>query len=212
MLQVLKFTFNPFQENTYVLFTTDGQCAIIDPGCYDKREEEILKKTIEEKGLKPTLLLNTHCHIDHVLGNDFVHRTYGLDPVIHPQEEMVLAAVPRMAEMYGLNYTQSPKPTFFEGEEIVLGEEKLKILFVPGHSPGHVAFYSEEYKMLISGDVLFKQSIGRTDLPGGNMDVLMNSIAEELLHLPAETMVHAGHMEDTTIGEEKKFNPFLRGM
>jgi glyoxylase-like metal-dependent hydrolase (beta-lactamase superfamily II) len=212
MLQVLKFTFNPFQENTYVLFTKDGQCAIIDPGCYDKREEEILKKTIEEKGLNPTLLLNTHCHIDHVFGNDFIHRTYGLDPMIHPQEEIVLAEVPRVAEMYGLKYTPSPEPSFFEGEEIVLGEEKLKILFVPGHSPGHVAFYSKEHKILLAGDVLFKQSIGRTDLPGGNMDVLMKSIAEELLHLPSETMVYAGHMEDTTIGEEKKLNPFLRGM
>jgi len=212
MLQVLKFTFNPFQENTYLLFTIDGQCAIIDPGCYDQREEEILKKTIEDRGLNPTLLLNTHCHIDHVFGNDFVHRAYGLEPMIHPQEEIVLASVPRVAEMYGLNYTPSPKPKFYQGGEISLGAEKLKILFAPGHSPGHVAFYSKTAGILLSGDVLFKQSIGRTDLPGGNMDQLMKSISEELMLLPDETKVYAGHMEDTTIGEEKKLNPFLRSM
>ncbi|MCZ4408552.1 MBL fold metallo-hydrolase [Cryomorphaceae bacterium 1068] len=212
MLQVLKFTFNPFQENTYLLFTSDGECAIIDPGCYDKREEDLLKKTIEEEGLNPTLLLNTHCHIDHVFGNEFVHRTYGLDPMIHKKEEMVLASVSRVAEMYGLNYTPSPKPKFIEGNEIVLGEERLKILFVPGHSPGHIAFYSKVHTLLLSGDVLFKQSIGRTDLPGGSMDVLMQSIAEKLLPLPEETKVYAGHMEDTTIGEEKRLNPFLRGI
>jgi glyoxylase-like metal-dependent hydrolase (beta-lactamase superfamily II) len=212
MLQVLKFTFNPFQENTYLLFTKTGDCAIIDPGCYDKREEDLLHQTIEEKGLNPVLLLNTHCHIDHVFGNEFVHKTYGLDPVIHHKEEIVLASVPRVAEMYGLNYTPSPKPKFYDGEEIILGEERLNILFVPGHSPGHVAFYSKKHELLLSGDVLFKQSIGRTDLPGGSMNILMQSIAEKLLPLPEETKVYAGHMEDTTIGEEKRFNPFLRGL
>jgi glyoxylase-like metal-dependent hydrolase (beta-lactamase superfamily II) len=212
MLQVHKFTFGPFQENTYLLVAKDGQCAIIDPGCYEKSEEDILRKTIEEKGLNPTILLNTHCHIDHVFGNEFVHRTYGLEPIIHPKEEIVLAAVPRVADMYGLNYTPSPRPKFFEGEEIALGDEKLKILFVPGHSPGHVAFYSKAHHILLSGDVLFKQSIGRTDLPGGNMEVLMRSIEEELLPLPEETKVYAGHMEDTSIGEEKRLNPFLREM
>lgn len=211
MLQVHKFTFSPFQENTYLLWNQNRECAIIDPGCYEKSEEDTLRNTIEDKGLKPVLLLNTHCHIDHVFGNEFVHRTYGLDPVIHEKEEMVLAAVPRVAEMYGLSYTPSPKPTFYDGDEITLGEETLKLLFVPGHSPGHVAFYSRENNLLISGDVIFKQSIGRTDLPGGNMEVLMRSIEEELLPLPEETKVYAGHMEDTTIGEEKKFNPFLRG-
>jgi hydroxyacylglutathione hydrolase len=132
--------------------------------------------------------------------------------MIHPKEEIVLASVPRVAEMYGLNYTTSPHPLFFEGEEISLGDEKLKILFVPGHSPGHVAFYSEAHHILLSGDVLFEQSIGRTDLPGGSMDLLMRSIGEELLPLPEETKVYAGHMEDTTIGKEKRLNPFLRGM
>jgi glyoxylase-like metal-dependent hydrolase (beta-lactamase superfamily II) len=212
MLEVFKFTFNPFQENTYLLSTENGDCAIIDPGCYDNREEEILKKAIEEKGLKPKLLLNTHCHIDHVFGNEFIHRTYGLKPMIHPQEEIVLDSVPRVAEMYGLNYSPSPKAEFYDSEEIKLGEELLKILFVPGHSPGHVAFYSENNKTLISGDVLFRQSIGRTDLPGGNMDRLMRSIANEIIVLPDDTAVYAGHMEDTSIGEEKSSNPFLRGL
>jgi len=212
MLEVVKFTFNPFQENTYLLIAENGDCAIIDPGCYERREEEILKQTIEEKGLTPTLLLNTHCHIDHVFGNDFIHRTFGLKPKIHPQEEIVLEAVSRVAEMYGLNYAKSPSPEFYKNEEIALGGEHLKIMFVPGHSPGHVAFHSESSKILISGDVLFKRSIGRTDLPGGNMEELMRSIKEEIMSLPDDTKVYAGHMEDTTIGEEKKFNPFLQGL
>jgi len=212
MLQVHKFTFSPFQENTYLLWAENKDCAIIDPGCYEKNEENLLQKTIQEKDLNPKLLLNTHCHLDHVFGNQFVHRTYGLDPLIHPLEEIVLTSVPRAANMYGLNYTPSPKPKFYEDKEISLGGEKLKILFVPGHSPGHVAFYNKANGILLSGDVLFKQSIGRTDLPGGNMDQLMKSISEELMPLPDETKVYAGHMEDTSIGEEKRFNPFLRGM
>lgn len=211
MLHVHKFTFNPFQENTYILAADNGDCAIIDPGCYERSEEEILQKTIEDNGLEPKLLLNTHCHIDHVFGNEFVHRTYGLAPHIHPEEKPVMAAVSQIAGMYGLNYTPSPPAVFYRGEEIKIGDESLEILFVPGHSPGHVAFYSAAHGILLSGDVLFKRSIGRTDLPGGDMDLLMNSIAEKILPLPDHTKVYAGHMEDTTVGEEKKFNPFLKG-
>lgn len=212
MLTVHKFTFNPFQENTYLISTESGKCAIIDPGCYTREEEEALKGKITELKLEPILLLNTHCHIDHVFGNEFIHREYGLRPHIHPDEKAVLQSVPHVAKMYGLNYAESPDPIYFEGDQIKLDNELLKILFVPGHAPGHVAFYHEGDGKLLAGDVLFKQSIGRTDLPGGDMNTLLKSIKNELFVLPDETVVYPGHMENTTIGEERRYNPFLKGI
>jgi glyoxylase-like metal-dependent hydrolase (beta-lactamase superfamily II) len=212
MLSVHKFTFNPFQENTYLIYGETGDCAIVDPGCYSSEEEKTLVQKIEELNLKPTLLLNTHCHIDHVFGNDFVFRKYGLQPHIHRVEQPVLDSVTQVAQMYGLNYTPSPDPIYFEGDTITLEDEELEILFVPGHAPGHVAFYNASQDFLIAGDVLFKQSIGRTDLPGGDMNTLLNSIKTQLFPLPDETIVYPGHMENTTIGAEKKNNPFLTGL
>jgi len=212
MLEVLRFVFNPFGENTYLIRTRDGSCAIIDPGCMEKAEEERLVSAIEDRNLKPKMLLNTHCHIDHVLGNEFVFRKYGLQPIIHPNEAPVLEATPRVADMYGLHYQSSPEPLFLESSEIELGGEKLEVIEVPGHSPGHVAFYHRNSNTLISGDVLFKQSIGRTDLPGGDFDTLIHSIQTKLFSLPDETTVYAGHMDPTTIGEEKRHNPFLKGI
>ncbi len=209
MIHIQSFTFSPFQENTYVVFTDAGECMIIDPGCYDKAEEKILSDFITQKELKPVLLVNTHCHIDHVFGNKFVSEKYNLTPIIHPIEEPMLSAVSRVAEMYGLEYTPSPKPKLLKEEDIVLGTERFKVLFVPGHSPGHIALYHSGSGSVIAGDVLFRQSIGRTDLPGGDMDTLLNSIRTELFVLPDATKVYAGHMEPTTIGFEKKNNPFL---
>ncbi len=193
----------------YVVSTENGECMIIDPGCYEKHEEEILSKFISEKNLKPVLLINTHCHIDHVFGNKFVSETYDLTPIIHPIEEPMLAAVSRVAEMYGLDYTPSPKPQLSESKSFKLGNEVFEVLFVPGHSPGHIALYHKASDSLIAGDVLFRKSIGRTDLPGGDMDTLLNSIRTKLFVLPENTTVYAGHMEPTTIGFEKKHNPFL---
>ncbi|MCH2215246.1 MAG: MBL fold metallo-hydrolase [Flavobacteriales bacterium] len=212
MLRVFKFTFNPFQENTYILANDKNECAIIDPGCYNKKEEETLVTTIKNNQLSPTLLLNTHCHIDHVFGNDFVSKSFGLTPKIHREEKIVLDNVTRVAEMYGLHYTKSPNPEYYIGNTIRLGEEELEILFVPGHSPGHVAFHSPTNEILISGDVLFRQSIGRTDLPGGDMATLMDSIKDKLMCLPKNTRIYAGHMEDTTIGDEMRLNPYLSGL
>lgn len=182
---------------------------IIDPGCYDKAEENILTEFISKKNLTPTLLVNTHCHIDHVFGNRFVADKYNLTPIIHPLEVEMLEAVSRVADMYGLNYTPSPEPEILKEEEIKLGEETFKVLFVPGHSPGHIALYHAGSSSVIAGDVLFRQSIGRTDLPGGNMETLLDSIRTQLFVLPENTTVYAGHMEETTIGYEKKYNPFL---
>lgn len=210
MIHIQSFTFNPFQENTYLVWNDQKECFIIDPGCYDRNEESELVDFIERKELNPVALLNTHCHIDHVLGNDFIFRKYGLTPQIHKSEIPMLGAAGTSAQMFGINYTPSPEPQLLPEKEILLGNEKFDILFVPGHSPGHVAFYHPDSKTLISGDVLFRQSIGRTDLPGGDMQTLLDSIRQELFVLPDETKVNAGHMEPTTIGYEKANNPFMR--
>lgn len=210
MIHIQSFTFNPFQENTYIVWNDQKECFIIDPGCYDRREEAELVDFIEKNELKPIALLNTHCHIDHVLGNDFISRKYGLTPQIHNLEIPMLNAVGISAQMFGVNYKPSPEPMTLPEKAIQLGDEKFEIFFVPGHSPGHVAFYHPDSKTLISGDVLFKQSIGRTDLPGGDTQTLLDSIRNTLFVLPDDTKVFAGHMEPTTIGFEKANNPFMR--
>lgn len=210
MIDIESFTFSPFQENTYVLYNEAKECIIVDPGCYDLAEQKMLESFISKNGLKPIALLNTHCHLDHVFGNKFVSERYGLTPYIHPKDQPVLDAVKRVVEMYGLNYDESPAPQYFEGNQFSAGQFTFDVLFVPGHSPGHVAFYNAENKLLISGDTLFKNSIGRTDLPGGDSDTLFESIRTQLFSLPDDTKVYPGHMDATEIGVEKKTNPFFR--
>ena len=212
MLSVKSFTFNPFQENTYVLYDDTNECVIVDPGCYEKSEEQELVDFITKNNLTVKLLLNTHCHIDHVLGNYFIKKTYTVDLCLHPLEEPVLKAVQTYAPNYGFNTYSSTSPDTHlkEGEQVNFGDQTLEIIFAPGHSPGHVCFYSIPDKILIGGDVLFKNSIGRTDLPGGDHDTLIESIREKLFILPDDVKVYCGHGEDTTIGFEKKTNPFLQ--
>jgi hydroxyacylglutathione hydrolase len=211
MLTIKSFTFGPFQENTYILHDASNECVIIDPGCYDSSEQQTLKKYILEKNLHPVLLLNTHCHIDHITGNRFVFDTYKLSPHIHKNDLPVLQSQERVCATYGLNYDPSPQPGKFieEGDVISFGQTKLKVLFTPGHAPGHVVFYNEENKFVINGDVLFSGSIGRTDLPLGDFDTLERSIKTKLYTLPDETIVYCGHGPSTTIGKEKKTNPFV---
>jgi glyoxylase-like metal-dependent hydrolase (beta-lactamase superfamily II) len=210
MLQIKHFEFNPFQENTYVLYDETRACVIIDPGCSNKQEEDQLKKFIADNNLSVTQLINTHCHIDHVLGNAFVKRTFGVKLFIHKIEEPLLRAVKTYAPNYGFFGYQDTEPDGFISEDDVLqvGNETLKILFVPGHSPGHVAFYHEQSQSLIGGDVLFYNSIGRTDLPGGDYDTLINSIHQKIFTLPDEVTVYCGHGPVTKIGYEKRTNPF----
>lgn len=210
MLSVKSFTFNPFQENTYVLYDDTNECVIVDPGCYEKSEEQELVDFIAKNNLTVKLLLNTHCHIDHVLGNYFVKKKFNVDLCLHPLEEPVLKAVQTYAPNYGFNqYSATSGDTYLkEGEKVVFGDQTLEIIFTPGHSPGHVCFYSIPDKILIGGDVLFKNSIGRTDLPGGDHDTLIESIHEKLFILPDDVLVYCGHGPDTTIGFEKKTNPF----
>jgi hydroxyacylglutathione hydrolase len=210
MLHVKSFVFNPFQENTYILYDETKECIIIDPGCYEADEKQELVDFIEHHRLKVVLLLNTHCHIDHVLGNSFVKDKYAVRFLIHANDEMVLKAVKAYAPNYGFQLYQEAMPDDFmkENDLISFGNQKLKVLFVPGHAPGHVAFYNEESKIVIGGDVLFLNSIGRTDLPGGNFNTLINSIHQKLFVLPDDVVVYPGHGPQTNIGFEKKTNPF----
>jgi len=211
MLTVHSITFGPFQENTFVLFDESKECVIIDPGCYNSKEQQELKIFITEKQLKPVQLLNTHCHVDHVAGNAFVYETYKLLPVIHKEDLKILEGQERVCAMYGLNCEVSPLPSTFieDGDEISFGQTKLKVIFTPGHAPGHVVFYHQETGIVINGDVLFSGSIGRTDLPYGDFATLENSIKTKMYTLPEETVVYCGHGPETTIGEEKYNNPFV---
>jgi hydroxyacylglutathione hydrolase len=210
MLKIQAFVFNPFQENTFVLYDETKECVIVDPGCSDENERDVLKDFIEKNDLRVKLLLNTHCHVDHVLGNKFVKDTYKVNLLIHRLEEPILKAVEVYAPAYGFHdYQHLPADAFLEdGDLVVCGNHTFQVLFVPGHAPGHVAFYNEENEVVIGGDVLFYNSIGRTDLPGGNHAELIRSIHTKLFTLPDEVKVYPGHGPETTIGYEKKTNPF----
>jgi len=212
MIIIKSFCFNSFEENTYILSDETGQCIIIDPGCHLANEEKELSSYISENQLKPVRLLNTHCHIDHILGNYYVATKYDLKPEIHRNEIKVLESSVYVSQLYQINLSPSPQPGRFieEGETIIFGKSKLETLFTPGHSPGSITFYCREQAFVISGDVLFERSIGRTDLPGGNYEVLIDAIMTKLLPLGDEVAVYSGHGAPTTIGMEKKFNPFLR--
>jgi hydroxyacylglutathione hydrolase len=210
MLSIKCFVFNPFSENTFVVFDETKEAVIIDPGCHERNEIAEMDQFIDNNKLKVKYLLNTHCHIDHVLGNYHVKQKYKVPFLIHQQEEPVLLAVKSYATNYGFATYQEALPDRFlgEGEQVVFGNTRWKVLFVPGHSPGHIAFYDEKEKVIFSGDVLFNRSIGRTDLPGGDHDTLIRSIRQKLFVLPDSVIVHCGHGPTTTIGEEKRMNPF----
>ena len=210
-MNVISLTFNAFQENMYILFDETNECVIIDPGCNNSDEEQILIKTLEDNDLTPVRLINTHCHIDHVFGNKFVADRYNLELESHRGEIPVLEAVPQIAKMYGLRATLSPPITKFleEGDELKFGNTMMKVLFTPGHSPASISFYNETDKILIAGDVLFQGSIGRTDLPGGNYDQLIQNIKTKFLILPDDVIVYSGHGPSTNIGFERANNPFL---
>jgi glyoxylase-like metal-dependent hydrolase (beta-lactamase superfamily II) len=210
MLEVKSFVFNPFQENTYVLYDETNQCVIIDPGCFEKEEKEELVDFIEHNSLQVMMLLNTHGHIDHVLGNAFIKERFNVKLYIHPTDEATLLAAKAYASNYGFHQYQEATPDAYleEGDEVSFGNQTLRVLFVPGHAPGHIAFYHSKDKVLLGGDVLFYNSIGRPDLPGGNLETLIDSIHQKLFVLPDETVVYPGHGPQTTIGYEKKTNPF----
>ncbi len=211
MFQIKVLTFNAVEENTYILFNEKKECIIIDPGCYDDEEKGILKSFIEKNQLKPTLLLNTHCHLDHVFGNKYVAEEYKLKLGIHKNEEQVLQIAPSSGLMFNFPFDNYSGELHFlkEGDIISLNDDNLKVIEAPGHSPGSICFYCEKQKFIIGGDVLFQNSIGRTDLPGGSHESLVKNIKEKLFTLPDDVKVYPGHGPATTIGEEKRLNPFL---
>ncbi len=210
MVRIKIFVFNAFEENTYLLVDDTGMTVIVDPGCYDAEEQHILKTYIEENDLKVSALLNTHAHIDHVLGNAFVKETYDSQLYMHKADFPVLHANPALAGMYGFPEYRMIEPDYFpeEGDQIKFGNSTLEVLYVPGHSPGHLAFYDRQNGYVVVGDVLFSGSIGRTDLPGGDFETLIDSIHRKLFSLDDEIRVYPGHGPVTEIGIEKRSNPF----
>lgn len=212
MLNVSFFTFNAFEENTYIISNEKKECWIIDPGMYEPRELEAVSAHIEKHQLIPQAIINTHAHIDHIFGVQALKDKYNIPFYIHDKEIVVLQSATASAAMFGFTIDTPPavEKYIISDSELTLGTDMLKVLFTPGHSPGSVSFYYPAGNWVISGDVLFSGGIGRTDLPGGNYDTLINSIKSKLFTLPDITTVLSGHGPSTTIGDEKMDNPFLR--
>ena len=212
MIHIKKFTFNIFQEHTYILYNEHKNAIIIDPGFQNHAEEQLFLNFINENNLNPIYLLNTHCHIDHVLGNQKIHTMYNLPLHIHQNEWEVLNFCTQAAQLFNIHYEDFlGEIKFIDKHSIInLNDDVFTILELPGHSPGSIGFYNIKQSFIISGDVLFKESIGRTDLPLGNFDTLINSIKQHLFNLPDNTVAYAGHGSPTTIEYEKKNNPFLK--
>jgi len=212
MIKLEKFTFNSFSENTYFIWDDETKEAIVvDPGCSDESEENILTEFISANELKLKYLINTHCHIDHIFGCNFIKEKYNPNFLIPEKDLPLLKNAAKQAEMFGIDIKTRSQPDQFITEDLTLklNQSEIKFLFTPGHTPGEFCIYLNKEKILISGDVLFKESIGRTDLWGGNYDTLISSINTKLLTLPNDVKVFPSHGEETTIGYEKKNNPFL---
>lgn len=210
-MQIKKFTFNPVQENTFIVYDETNECVIIDAGCYFENERQELDRFITENQLNPVHLINTHCHFDHIMGVTHCRDKYQINFATHADEESLVEEAVEHGDLFGIPMepVDPPDALFQEGDQINFGNSYLQVIEAPGHSPGGVVFYNPEQKILIAGDVLFYGSIGRTDLPGGSFDRLVGNIKTKLLTLPEETVVYCGHGPETTIGFEKKNNPFL---
>jgi hydroxyacylglutathione hydrolase len=212
MVFVKSFCFNPFQENTQIIYSPGGDAVLVDPGNNSAEELKQIEDFLIDQETKPVKIINTHCHIDHVLGVQVIREKYHIPFYIHPLEKEVLAAMKIFAPTYGIMSFDEPAPDQFinEGDTFSIGDATWNILFVPGHSPGHVAFYQAESKKLIAGDIIFRNSIGRTDLPGGDHETLISGIKEKIFSLPDDVEIFSGHGPNTTVGYEKKYNPFLQ--
>jgi glyoxylase-like metal-dependent hydrolase (beta-lactamase superfamily II) len=211
-MHIHKFIFNDFQENTFVISDEQKNCVIVDPGCYYPEERSELEQYILQNNLRPLALLNTHCHIDHILGNAWVVEKFGVPFYMHEADLVTLNAVPNYAPMYGfVGFEPSPQPTHLinHGDFLEFAQLRFEVLFGPGHAPGHVAYYSKENGVVINGDILFKGSFGRYDLPNGSLSTLKSTIIDVMFNLPNETIVYCGHGPETTIGTEKFTNPIL---
>lgn len=213
MTKIKLFVFNPFQVNTYVLYDDSGECIIIDPACYEDTEKRALADFIKTKGLKPKQAINTHCHIDHILGNNFVSKQFDIPIITHKDSMVFIESGKEYALNFGFEVEELAEPAGFvdEGDLINFGDQQLKVILTPGHAAGSICFYHEKGGFVFCGDVLFKSGIGRTDLPTGNYDTLINSINNKLMVLPEDVIVYPGHGPETNIGMEKRNNPFLQG-
>lgn len=212
MIKVSIHTFNAFQQNTSVVSDETGNCVIIDPGCYSSHEESDITQFIESQGFLPKAVLNTHAHIDHVLGNQFVTSFYNIPLYLHKDDLSTLRSVENYAHLYGFEgYKKSPEPSFFleDGQELTFGDIQFKVMHTPGHAPGHVVFIDSQNNFVINGDVLFRGSFGRTDLPGGDFETLKSTILNKMFSLPDDMTVYCGHGPSTTIGTEKVSNYIL---
>jgi glyoxylase-like metal-dependent hydrolase (beta-lactamase superfamily II) len=211
MTEIKRFAFNPFQVNTYLLWDETKECAIVDPGCYEEEEKAALTGFIDEEGLKPVFLVNTHSHIDHIVGNKFISDTYGLAITAHGAGKRFAENAHQNAFIYGFSGVEflPPQEPVKEGDKITFGNSELEVLDTPGHADGSICLVSHTDKFVIAGDVLFMQGIGRTDLPTGNYDLLLKNIKEKLFTLGNDYTVYPGHGPETTIGMEKNSNPFL---
>jgi hydroxyacylglutathione hydrolase len=212
MIKIKKFVFNTFMVNSYILYDETGEGVLIDAACYEPEEEDEIRSYITGNNLKLVRNLNTHCHIDHVLGNNFIALEYGIQPEYHEDSLIFFHTLKEMGSSFGYTIGQVPGPGRFleDGETITWGNSTMKVLFTPGHAAGSVCFYNENQSFVITGDVLFKDTIGRTDLPSGDFNQLMNSIRTRLFTLPPETIVYPGHGPETEIGYEMENNPFIR--
>lgn len=211
-LGVKKFVFSPFMENTYIIWNNQtNEGAVIDPGCNSESERDELQKFIKENSITLKYLINTHCHIDHIFGNAFIKNNYDVKFIAPEEDSFLLKNAVEQAEMFAVKMEPSPEPEEFiyDGMAIDLGDIKNEFLFTPGHTPGEYSIYFEDEKICFTGDVLFKEGIGRTDLSGGNTDTILNSIKTRLLTLPHDTKIYPGHGEESTILHEKQNNPFL---
>jgi glyoxylase-like metal-dependent hydrolase (beta-lactamase superfamily II) len=209
-MKIYQFTYNPFQENAYVLVDEENNGVIIDPGCYETEEEKHFFQFFEENNIKPLALLNTHAHLDHIMGNQMVKNSFDIPLYLHKEDLFLIEGAQKSANLYGLHkFKSSPEPDIFleDGDHLQFGQIKLDVLFTPGHAPGHVVFYNKENEVVVNGDVLFKGSYGRVDLPGGDFETLKTSINEKMFKLPDDTKVLTGHGQPTSIGREKESNP-----
>ena len=211
-MEIVKFVFNPIQENTYIVWDETKECIIVDAGNLSAREDRVLADFIEEQGLKPVLAVNTHCHFDHILGVEFVRETYGVKFAASSADNAIMLGSKDHCAMFGLEVGELPATIDIDlasTEEIHFGNSTLRVIPTPGHTPGCVSLYHEASKSLFTGDTLFRESIGRTDLPGGDYPTIMNSIVKQILPLGDEVTIYPGHSEKSNIGHESLYNPFV---
>ena len=211
-MEIVKFVFNPIQENTYIVWDESKECIIVDAGNLSAREDRVLADFIEEQGLKPVLVVNTHCHFDHILGVEFVRSTYDAKFAASSADNAIMLGSREHCAMFGLEVGELPTTIDIDlasTEEIHFGNSTLRVIPTPGHTPGGVSLYHEASKSLFTGDTLFRESIGRTDLPGGDYPTIMNSIVKHILPLGDEVVIYPGHSDKSNIGHESLYNPFV---